>query len=60
MRICRINFNFFDRTDVKNIAFERRRKCFFVPCPAWSANFDSLWHQKLELYKIEVFGIHNV
>jgi hypothetical protein len=42
------------------IAFERRKKCFFVPCPARSANFDSYWHEKLELQKVEVLEIHNV
>jgi hypothetical protein len=33
---------------------------FFVPCPARSIDFDSRSHQKLELYKVEVFKIHNV
>jgi hypothetical protein len=32
---------------------------FFCPCPVGLANFDSRWHQILELHKVEVFEIHN-
>jgi hypothetical protein len=59
MRICGKNFKIFDYIDFKIIAFEGRRKCFLVPYPAWSTNFDSRWHQKLELHKVEVLDIHN-
>jgi hypothetical protein len=50
----------FDHIDFKIIEFEGRRKCFFVHCSVGSADFDCRWHQKLELYKVEVFKIHNV
>jgi hypothetical protein len=53
-------FRIFDRRDFKILAFERRRKCFFVPSPAGSIDFDSHWRQKLELHKVEVLEIHNV
>jgi hypothetical protein len=33
---------------------------FFLACSAGSPNFDSCWHEKLELHKVEVLEIHNV
>jgi hypothetical protein len=32
----------------------------FVSCPIGLADFDSRWHQKLELYKVEFLKIHNM
>jgi hypothetical protein len=46
-------------SNLKVIVFEGRSKCFFVPCSAGSADFDSCWRQKLELHKVEVLKIHN-
>jgi hypothetical protein len=60
MEICGKNFKIFDLIDFKIIAFEGRRKCFFLPYPARLANFDSHWREKLELHKVEVLEIHNV
>jgi hypothetical protein len=43
--------------------FERRRKCFFGPCPAKATDFDSHWHQKLELHEagfLEVGERHSI
>jgi hypothetical protein len=54
-RFQKISFHRF-----KIIAFEGRRRWFFVPCLARSANFGSHWRQKLELDKAEVFENHNV
>jgi hypothetical protein len=54
MKICGKNFNLFDRIDFKIIAFEGSRKCFFVPSPAGSENFDSHWREKFEQHKVEV------
>jgi hypothetical protein len=48
------NFKKIYLIDFKIIAFEGRRKCFFVPCPADVANFDFRWREKLELHKVEV------
>jgi hypothetical protein len=60
MGICGKNFKKIDCIDFKIITFEERRKCFFIPCPAGSVDFDSRWHEKLELHKVEVLEIHNV
>jgi hypothetical protein len=60
MEICGKNFKIFDRIDFKIIAFEGKRKCFFVPCLVRLIDFDSRWRKKLELHKVEVLEIHNV
>jgi hypothetical protein len=60
MEICGKNFKFFYYIDFEIIAFEGRRKCFFGPCLAESAGFDSPLHEKLELNKAKLLEIHNV
>jgi hypothetical protein len=60
MGICGNDFGIFDYIDFMIIAFEGRRKCFFVPYMGGLADFDSCWHQKLELHKEELLEIHNV
>jgi hypothetical protein len=54
MGISRKNF-----IDFEIIAFKGRR-CFFVPYMVGSASFDSRWHEKLELNKVEILKIYNV
>jgi hypothetical protein len=60
MEICGKNFRIFDCIDFEILAFEGRRKCFFGPCPAGLAGFDSPWRQKLELRKAGLLKIHNI
>jgi hypothetical protein len=54
MRVCGKKFKFFDCIDLKIIAFEGRRRCFFVLS---LGDFDSWWRQKLEFHKVEVFEV---
>jgi hypothetical protein len=60
MGICGIFFGIFLRIDFEIIAFERRRKCFFRPCPAGSAAFDSHFCHFIEEHEAELLEIHNV
>jgi hypothetical protein len=60
MGICGIFFGIFDHIDFEIIAFEGRRQCFFRPCPAGSAAFDSRLHHFIEVHEAELLEIHNV
>jgi hypothetical protein len=60
MGICGILFGIFDRIDFEIIAFEGRRHCFFRPCPAGSAAFDSHLRHFIEVHEVELLEIHNV
>jgi hypothetical protein len=59
MGICRIVFGILDHIDFEIIAFEGRRQCFLVPCPAGLAAFDSPLRHKIEIHKVELLEIHN-
>jgi hypothetical protein len=50
----------FDCIDFEIIAFEGRRQCFFKPCPAGSAAFDSRLRHFIEVQKAELLEIHNM
>jgi hypothetical protein len=58
MGICGIFFGIFHRIDFEIIVFERRRQCFFRPCPAGSATFeltfDSRFCHFIEVHEAEV------
>jgi hypothetical protein len=60
MGICGNFYGNFHRIDFKIIAFEGRRQCFFRPCPAESAAFDSRLHHFIEVHEAELLEIHNV
>jgi hypothetical protein len=60
MGICRIFFGIFHRIHFEIIAFEGRRQCFFRPCPAWLAAFDSRFRHFIEVHEAELLEIHNV
>jgi hypothetical protein len=60
MGICGIFFGIFHLSDFEIIAFERRRQCFFRPCPAGSAAFDSCFCHFIEVHEAELLDIHNV
>jgi hypothetical protein len=60
MGMCGIVFGIFHRIDFEIIAFEGRRQCFFRPCPARSAAFDSCFRHFIEVHKAELLEIHNV
>jgi hypothetical protein len=60
MGTCRKHFRIFGCIDFKIIAFEGRRKYFFVPARQGSEDFDFRWREKPELYKKEVLEINNV
>jgi hypothetical protein len=60
MGICGIFFGIFYCIDFEIIAFERRRQCFFRPCPAGSAAFDSRFCHFIEVHEVELLEIHNV
>jgi hypothetical protein len=53
-------FGIFDCIDFEIIAFEERRQCFFRPCPAGSAAFDSRLRHFIEVHEAELLEIHNV
>jgi hypothetical protein len=60
MRICGFFFGIFHRIDFEIIAFEERRQCFFRPCLAGSAAFDSRFRYFIEVHEVELLEIHNV
>jgi hypothetical protein len=60
MEICGIFPEIFDCIDFEIIAFEGRRQCFFRPCPARSATFDSRLRHFIEVHEAELLEIHNV
>jgi hypothetical protein len=60
MGICGICFGIFDCIDFEIIAFEGRRQCFFRPCPAGSAAFDTRLRHFIEVHKVELLEIRNV
>jgi hypothetical protein len=60
MGICEFFFGTFDHIDFEIIAFEGRRQCFFRPCPAGSAAFDSRLRHFIEVHEVELLEIHNV
>jgi hypothetical protein len=60
MGICGFFFGIFHRIDFQIVAFEGRRQCFFRPCPAESAAFDSRFRHFIEVHEAELLEIHNV
>jgi hypothetical protein len=60
MEICGICFGIIDSIDFETITFEGRSQCFFVPCPAGSAAFDSRLHHFIKVHEAELLKIHNV
>jgi hypothetical protein len=60
MQICGIFFGIFHHINFEIIAFEGRRQCFFRPCPAGSAAFDSRLCHFIEVHEAELLEIHNV
>jgi hypothetical protein len=60
MGICGICFGIFHYIDFEIIAFEGRRQCFFRPCPAGSAAFDSRFRHFIKVHEVELLEIHNV
>jgi hypothetical protein len=56
MGVCEFFFGIFDLIDFEIIASEGRRQCFFRPCPAGSAAFDSHLHHFIEVHEAELLG----
>jgi hypothetical protein len=53
-------FGIFDRIDFEIKVFEGRRQCYFRPCMAGLAAFDSRLRQFIEVLKPNLLEIHNV
>jgi hypothetical protein len=55
--MCRKSFKTVNYIDCKIIAFEMKKRGFFIPYKTRSANFESSWLKMLALHKIEAFHI---
>jgi hypothetical protein len=53
--MCKKCFKKVDYIDCKIIAFEMKKKAFFIPCKTGSSSFECSWLKKFVLHKVDAF-----